>query len=292
MKNSMVIKVISLAVFVCFILVPFSVSAEGEKPTYEELEKRIQELEGKASNKGGPTASGDVAFLNKYVWRGWQYSDDSLVLQPSMTIEYKGFSVNLWGNLDTDYNGNPEDSDDSEFNETDATLAYDTSIGDFDMGVGYIYYGLDGAEDGQEFFLRIGAVKCPLSTTLTVYREVSAAQGWYLNLTFSRSIELWKDLSLDLGASAGYYYSNDDDFVDAQNSGILDSKRYRHLHDGTISAELPIAINEYFTISPMIAYTFPLSKNTQDQISYSSNDLGFGNNSCHLFGGVNISIAF
>lgn len=282
--------ILMLAIALTF--APSDLWADEKKPTYEELEKRIQELEGKASNAGAPTASGEVAFLNKYVWRGWQYSDDSLVIQPSITIEYKGFSVNLWGNLDTDYNGNPGDSDDSEFNETDATLAYDTSIGDFDVGVGYIYYGLDGAEDAEEFYLSVCAAKCPLSTTLTVYREIAAAQGWYLNLSFSRSIELGKDLSLDLGASAGYYYSDDDDFVDAHNSSTLDSKRYRHLHDGTISAELPIAINEYFTISPMIAYTFPLSKSAKDHISYSSNDLGYGNNSCHLFGGVNISIAF
>ncbi len=295
MKNSMVIKVISIATFLCFILAPFSVNAEGEKQTYEELEKRILELEGKASDSDeeGPTASGDVAFLNKYVWRGWQYSDESIVIQPSLTVEYKGFSVNMWGNLDTDVDdSNEANSEDSEWNETDFTLAYDTSMGDFDVGVGYIYYGLDAADDAEEFYISLSAAKCPLSTTLTVYREIAAAQGWYLNLSFSRSIELGNDLSLDLGASAGYYYSEDAGFVDADNSRTLNTKRYRHLHDGMISAELPISINEYFTISPMIAYTFPLSKSAKDQIANANNGLDYGKNSCNLFGGVNISIAF
>ncbi len=45
MKNSVIIKVISLAVFLFLILLPFSVGVDGGKPTYEELEKRILELE-------------------------------------------------------------------------------------------------------------------------------------------------------------------------------------------------------------------------------------------------------
>ncbi len=296
-----IFNVVAAVAFVALISAPVCVCAEGEKPTYEELEKRIQELEGKVSNEGGstseggPTASGDVAFLNKYVWRGWQYSDESLVIQPSLTVEYNGFSVNLWGNLDTDVDdSNETDSENSEFNETDFTLAYDTSIGNFDVGVGYIYYGIkdNNGNDGEEFYISVSPAKCPLSTTLTIYREIAAAQGWYVNLSFSRSIELGNDLSLDLGASAGYYYSEDADFVDANNSRTTNTKRYRHLHDGMISAALPIAINEYFTISPMIAYTFPLSKSARDQIAFSNNDLGWGKNACNLFGGVNVSIAF
>ncbi len=292
MKNRVVASAI-MAVLLALFLLPFGVCAEDGKPTYEELEKRVQELEGKALAEGGPTASGNAALLNKYVWRGWQYSDESLIIQPSLTVGYKGFSVNLWGNLDTDVDdSNEADSEDSEWNETDLTLAYDTSLGDFDVGVGYLYYGLDSADDAEEIYVSVCAAKCPLSTTLTVYREIAAAQGWYLNLSFSHSIKLGDDLSLDLGASGGYYYSEDDDFVDANNSRTLKTKRYRHLHDGMITAEIPIALNDYFTISPMIAYTFPLSKSAKDQIAYSSNSLGYGTNSCHLFGGINVSIAF
>ena len=50
-----------------------------------------------------PSADASVAFLSKYVWRGFELSDDSIVIQPSMTVAYKGFGMNLWGNLDTDY---------------------------------------------------------------------------------------------------------------------------------------------------------------------------------------------
>ncbi|HHK60941.1 MAG TPA: MltA-interacting MipA family protein, partial [Desulfobacterales bacterium] len=49
-----------------------------------------------------PTAEVAVDALSEYVWRGYSFSQDSIVLQPSMTVAWKGFGVNLWGNLDTD----------------------------------------------------------------------------------------------------------------------------------------------------------------------------------------------
>lgn len=48
-----------------------------------------------------PTANLAVSALSKYVWRGFELSKDSIVLQPSATVAYKGFSANVWGNEDT-----------------------------------------------------------------------------------------------------------------------------------------------------------------------------------------------
>ena len=66
----------------------------------------------------GISADASVAFLSKYVWRGWELSDDSIVIQPSMSVAYKGFGMNLWGNLDTDLYGTT-----NKWNETDLTLS-------------------------------------------------------------------------------------------------------------------------------------------------------------------------
>ncbi len=51
-----------------------------------------------------PDVTGSVVFtgLNRYIFRGAELSTKSLVLQPSVTVNYKGFSINYWGNLDTD----------------------------------------------------------------------------------------------------------------------------------------------------------------------------------------------
>ena len=47
-----------------------------------------------------PTASADIAILSDYIWRGYAFSNDSIVIQPSATVCYKGFGFNLWGNLE------------------------------------------------------------------------------------------------------------------------------------------------------------------------------------------------
>jgi hypothetical protein len=71
-----------------------------------------------------PSGGADVAFMSQYVWRGYALSDSSIVIQPSISAGYKGFGLNLWGNLDTDYYDMGKD-----FNETDLTLSYDKSYG-------------------------------------------------------------------------------------------------------------------------------------------------------------------
>ena len=71
------------------------------------------------------TADLSVAALTKYVWRGQELSRDSIVLQPSATIGYKGFSVNFWGNTDTKpYLGS---DDNNSLHWTKRTLPWDTA---------------------------------------------------------------------------------------------------------------------------------------------------------------------
>ena len=75
-----------------------------------------------AAEEAKPSASADIGVFSKYVWRGYELSKDSAVIQPSLTVGYKDFSFNLWGNLDTDVYSDPQGQ--SQFNETDMTLSY------------------------------------------------------------------------------------------------------------------------------------------------------------------------
>jgi hypothetical protein len=77
-----------------------------------------------------PTASVGVDILSQYVWRGFALSRNSMVLQPSVTVGYKGFSLNVWGNLDTNENapGALTPRKGIYGNETDFTLAYTREI--------------------------------------------------------------------------------------------------------------------------------------------------------------------
>ncbi len=238
-----------------------------------------------AGEEERPTASADVGVLSKYVWRGYELSDDSIVIQPSATVGYRGFSFNLWGNLDTDVDGTLDD--DSEFNEIDMTLSYDRSFGPVALGVGYIYYGLDGLDDAEEIYLSVG-LDVLLSPTLTVYREIADLQGWYFSFGVSHSFSLPKDITLDLAGSVGYYCSEDDGFVELDRDLNPTNDKYRNFHNGLLSVGLTIPLGKYMSLSPMVAYSFPLSNEADDLITAGS----FSNDSDFFYGGVTFTISF
>jgi len=233
-----------------------------------------------------PTASADVAILSKYVWRGEEFSKDSIVIQPSATLSYKGLSINLWGNLDTDVYDGPY-KDEAKWNETDFTLGYERSFGPLSLGAGYIYYALDSANDSKEVYLSIGA-DTMLSPTLTIYREISDLSGWYINLGISHSFDLPKEMSLDLAASAGYYYSENDFYVEYRDDLTATTEKLRGLKYGLISVTLTVPIDKYFSVMPTIAYSFPLSSEADNFITANSKS----RDSDFFYGGVMISMSF
>src|SRR3974390_1453002 len=72
-----------------------------------------------------PTLDFTTYALTKYVWRGYENTKKSMVIQPSMTVGYKGFSANVWANLDANpYAATPNTSYSSAWTETDFTLSY------------------------------------------------------------------------------------------------------------------------------------------------------------------------
>ena len=220
-----------------------------------------------------PSFAFDLGIFNQYIWRGGAYSNGkSVVIQPSATAEYYGFSLNLWANLDTYMEG----LDSPCISETDFTAAYDHSFGPVGVGVGYIYYGLDSAPDSQEIYVSV-SVDTILAPTFTAYREMANYPGWYLNLGLSQSFEIIKQkhwgLSIDLAGSVGYQ--------DPDGGG-------GYFNDLMISAGFTIPFYEYFSVSPMVAYTTYLSGKAYDNLKAAS----FDNKADHVFGGFTASIAF
>jgi len=238
-----------------------------------------------AEDEAKPSASADVGVFSQYIWRGYELSKDSVVIQPSITVGYKDVSLNLWGNLDT--NVYSDTRDEAQFNETDLTLSYDKSFGIVSMGVGYIYYALDAIDDSQEVYLSVG-LDTLLSPTLTVYREISHLPSWYISLGISHSFELPKGITLDLGGSVGYYASDDDAFVEVDDNGNATTDKYNAFHNGLISVGLTIPVGKYFSVVPMIAYSFPLTNEADNLIKSSS----LSDNSDFVFGGVTASLSF
>jgi len=284
MKKRM-IKFLTTLLFLALAFIPLNAIGAEELNTPGEGTKAA-ELD-KAVDEDRPELSADVAFLSQYIWRGYGLSKDSLVIQPSVTAAFKGFSLNLWGNLDTNYQGEGEYNGNSKWNETDMTFSYGHSFGIVGLEAGFIYYALDGLQDSKEFYLSAG-VDVILAPTLTVYREVSKLQGWYVNLGLSHSFELPYDMSLDLGATFAYYKSDNDSMVDYTDDNVATSDRYSGFHDGLLSVGLAIPFYKYFTVTPSIAWAFPLSDSASNEMSALSLD----GRSNHVFGGVTLSMAF
>ncbi len=238
--------------------------------------------EPKMAEEDKPSASADVGVFSQYIWRGWELSKDSAVIQPSATVGYKGFSMNVWGNWDTHQHGLKK----SNWNETDFTVSYEKGFGPVTLGGGYVYYSLDSADDQQEFYLRIGG-DIILAPTFSVYKDITKVDSWYFNLGISHSFELPKDISLDLAASAAYYIINSRYVVTATGEEKV-GEHYSAFHDGVVSASLNIPFAKYFTCTPMLAYSFPLSSDAKNLLKADS----LSNKAGHLFGGVTLSFAF
>jgi uncharacterized protein (TIGR02001 family) len=222
------------------------------------------------AEEDSPTASGSVGVLSKYVWRGYELSNDSVVIQPSITLGYKGFSFNTWANIDTDANNR------TAWNETDLTLSCDQGVGPVTLGTGYIYYGLEGADDTQEVYLKVG-YDTFLAPTLIVYKDIGSLPGYYFNIGLSHSIDITEGIPLNLSGAFGYYISSDDSIVEAGTN-----EKYNGLQDGLLSAGLSIPVTKYITVSPTMYYSFALSDKAKDLLGTSDN----------MFGGIVFSFAF
>lgn len=279
MKNTM-IRILLTLLFLASTFVPLTAMGAEEKPLPGEGTEAA-ELDTKV-DEDRPELSADAAFMSQYVWRGYGLSKDSLVIQPSVTAGFKGFALNLWGNLDTNY-----DDTGSKWNETDMTFSYGHSFGIVGLEAGYIYYALDGVDDSKEFYLSAG-VDVLLAPTLTVYREIASYKGWYINLGLSHSFELPHDMSLDLGATFAYYKSDNDNMVEYNDNNLATGDRYSGFHDGLLSVGLAIPFYKYFTVTPSISWAFPLSGSASNEMAAMSLD----GRSNHLFGGVTLSMAF
>lgn len=248
-----------------------------------------------AADASKPTASIDLGIFSQYIWRGMELSHNSVVIEPSVTLGYEGFSFNMWGNMDTDLKTRGSDAHTSKYTETDLTLSYAKSLGPVKLTGGYIYYALGGTPpvgsqdlnasslDSQEVFAS-ATLDTILSPTLSVYREIAHAPAWYVNFGISHSQPIYEKITLDLGASAGYYYSDNNGMVEANDPDT----KYRSLHNGLISAGFTIPFGEYFSVKPMIAYSFPLSSKADDFIKANS----ISDHSNFVYGGVTLSMAF
>jgi len=224
------------------------------------------------------SGSFSTGLYNKYVFRGYEISDDSLVIQPSLTLNYKNFSVSLWGNINTSEHPTqsftPDRPGKKSFNEVDLTLSYTYTLNNLSITGGYIYYGTKYADETEEVFLSL-SYDIISKPTLTVYRDISTYPGTYVNLSFSHSIPVYDKITVDLSASFGYFEGDDKYWKTYERStGGYTGKKYSAFHDGKLQVGLTYPIQKNITLQPTIQYWFPLSskaRRTIDGNSYNPN---------------------
>jgi len=249
-----------------------------------------------------PTGDFTAAVLNQYIWRGYELSRNSIVIQPSMTLGYKGFSANIWGNLDTKPYSPTGASYASAWNETDLTLSYSKMLGLFNIGGGYIYYSLaslnkDAADrdDSQELFATV-SLNTLLSPTLTIYKEIDHYRNWYFLLGISHVFELNKMVSLKLAASASYLLSTDaEKYPKFDDNALPTTDKFSNFHDGSVSAALPIKVSDRITVTPTLSYIFPLTGDAKDEMKgygLKGTALPSERDSSFLVGGILASFSF
>ena len=196
-----------------------------------------------------PTASAGVDILSQYIWRGFALSRDSAVFQPSVTVGYKGFSFNVWGNLDSGENAPAALTTRKglNWNQTDFTVGYSREIFKTDwlkaltLNVGCIYYAYDKTlyPQGDAFELYYGLV-----ADFNIFKigvqgntEVFHYPGNWLTVGISRVFDLpWHKMTLELGNNYIFLFSRD--FVALSGHAVFQSGQFQVIFRTLIRASL------------------------------------------------------
>ncbi|MBF0536908.1 MAG: hypothetical protein HQL03_01500 [Nitrospirae bacterium] len=282
MKNRLrVALVVCLAMTLLFALTCI-VKAEEEhhsdQVTKDDQPKKEEVKEPEALK---PTVAMTLGLLNRYIFRGYELSTKSLVIQPDILVSLQGFSLEYWGNLDTKERATqsfaPDRPDRESYNETDLTLRYTKSFDKLSLTAGYTYYGLQYAKQTQEVFV-LGSYDVPSNPTISIYRDIDGYPGTYFNLKFSQSFPVYKyngnDITFDAGACFGYEAGSSNFWSTLSSSGKYTGSRYNALHDGMISGGFTIPLAKNLNIQPLVQYWYPLSNKAHREIkglSYNPN---------------------
>lgn len=226
MKKLMVVAVV---LFVLSILGCADVKAEGSVP-----------FEG-----AYPEFTIGVDYVSQYVWRGQLVNDDGL--QPWVSIDYKNWYFNAWGNM-TGING----KGDTEFNEYDFLFYYHNKLVngvDYKVGMMNCVYPNTKYRHNAEWFAGL-MFDAPLNPTITVHKGTKIIYGTYVDASVSHTIEqaigtLDYSLPLNFFASLGW--------ADAKYNSAYFGVDESGMNDLVIKVSTDIPMGEW-TLSPNISY--------------------------------------
>lgn len=190
-----------------------------------------------------------AGYFDKYLWRGYDLSGGSPVVQGGVNLSSNGFTLGYWTNIQTktDVGAGLNGGDASE---TDITLDYTFSPMEMlSVSVGNIWYALDGLEDTKELYLGLG-LDLPAAPALKVYYDYDMADenGLFYTGAVSHSIDLAENLSLGLGALVSF--NDKSDYAVGNYSGW---------HNYELGASATYAVTDQLSITPSLLFSSPIS---------------------------------
>lgn len=185
---------------------------------------------------------GKADFVNDYIWRGLDQSH-GFAVQPSLTLAYKGFSLNGWGSVPISNYETKTSPKEFDINLNYAIGGLTLTVSDYWWGgksQPYGYYGKNGYQGnvdlGHHFEGTVAynfGEKVPLTLTwstwfagadATTIKDNKRAYSTYINASYAIGLPADITLTPSIGFTPweGYYshYAKDDDKKD--NAAITD----------------------------------------------------------------------
>ncbi len=204
----------------------------------------------------------DVEAVSQYVWRG-VVLDDGWSLQPALHLNWDfddatGVEVLAWFNAALETHGSPTHQD--ELFENDLTLtAWRQLGGELQLYGGGTYYGnpFSDVEPGSEpystteLFVGLGWGEAPLTLESTLYWDVDAVDGAFLELVGGYSLDLNAAMSLEPSVNVGLASGQGPDDDDPEQG-------YWYSDDGLVTGGAGLALSfapsDTVTLAATVSY--------------------------------------
>jgi uncharacterized protein (TIGR02001 family) len=213
-----------------------------------------------------------VGYYDKYLWRGFDLSGGTPVVQGGMDLSAKGFTLSYWSNIQTkDDVVLGSDVNAGNVTETDITLDYTFSpVEKLTVSVGTIWYALDGLDDTKEAYLGL-SLDTILEPAVKVYYDYDQCDedGLFYTASVGHSFEVNDALSVSLGALVSYNQESDYAVGD-----------YSDWHNYELSVSADYAVTDQISISPSFLYSDAISDDAKDSID------------SEVLGGIAVTLSF
>lgn len=200
-------------------------------------------------------ATAEAALMSAYVFRG-QVINRGMVLQPQLTLEQYGVSLNFWGNYDLERNNSGTKGD---FSEIDLTLAYTLpiDINQATIDIGLVSYqfpangqGAVGTPSTAELFIKGTVQAIPfVKPSLTLFGDIKEVDGAYFLADVVAPFAISDYLSVEAGASIGYGNT-------AYNSYYWEQSADAGVNDYNVYANASYEIMDGLTVSANLTMTW------------------------------------